>query len=287
MSLPSKWVKNHNVRKGDELNIVEEDAALRIFSGEERLFTKKTKIDFSNKDWGVMHSILAVLHKSGYDEIEITFDNPKTADVIQERINNMLMGYEIIDQKKNVCVVKSVSGDHLSELDALIRRIFLVTLSLAQSSLEGAKTGDKARLREVLVLEQTINKLTNYSQRLLNKKPYKDEQTIYTYLIVWVLESICDDYRDMVNAILEKPIKISQSLIEAHEQVNALVNDYYHFFYNYSNEELGGMREQVKTLKKRLIEVKCNSREEILRVLLFSITSRILDCFGSTTGMHH
>lgn len=287
VSLPSKWVKNHNIKKGDELNIEETGSILRIYPGEEHLLTKKIKIDFSDKDWGAIHSILAVLHKSGYDEIEITFNNPETAKIIQERINTMLMGYEIIEQKGSICIVKSVSGDHLSELDALIRRIFLVAISLAKNSLEAIKIGNKDEMREVLVLEQTVNKLTNYCQRLLNKKPYKDEKTIYTYLIIWILESICDDYRDIINFLLEKPRKITQPVIDVYAEINELLERYYTFFYNYSDKELISLRHRIKSLKQELLRIKFKPQEEPLRLCLFSILNRIFDCLGSTVGVHY
>lgn len=260
---------------------------LQVYSGEEHLLSKKIKIDFSDKDWGAIHSILAVLHKSGYDEAEIMFNSPETVKIIQERINTMLMGYEIIEQKGSTCIVKNVSGDHLSELDALIRRVFLVAISLANNSLDGIKNSDADKLKEVLALEQTINKLTNYCQRLLNKKPYKDEKTIYTYLIMWVLESICDDYRDMINIILDKPFKVTQPIIDSYAEINTLLEDYYTFFYKYSDTGLMKIRQKIKSLKQALLKMKFKPREEPLRLCLFSILNRIFDCLGSTVGMHH
>ncbi len=288
VSLPSKWVRGNNIRKGDELNVEEAGNILRIYSGEEHLLTKKTKVDFSDMDWGAIHSIMSVLHKSGYDEIEITFKNPRTVRIIQERINSMLMGYEIIEQKGNLCVVKNVSGDHLSELNALIRRIFLISLSLAKNSLEEIKKDRNDKLKELLILEKTNNKLTNYCQRLLNKKPYKNEKTIYTYLIIWLAESICDDYRDIINIILNKPnFKMNPAVQEIYAEVNNLFESYYHFFYNYSDKELMRTRLKIKSLKQKLLETKFNPCEKPLRAYLFSIINRIFDCLGSTVGMHH
>jgi len=288
VSLPSKWVKTNNIKKGDELNVDDEGEVLTIYPGQEHLLIKKTKADFSDTNWGAIHSILSVLHKSGYDEIEITFNNPETIKIIQERINTMLMGYEITEQKGNLCVVKAVSGDHLSELDTLVRRIFLVALSLAKNSLDGLREESTDKLKEVLVLEQTINKLTNYCQRLLNKKPYKDDKTTYTYLIIWVIESICDDYRDIINIILNKPtFKISLDVQDIYSQINDLFENYYRFFYNYSDKELLRMRQKIKSLKQELLETKFSSGEKSLYPYLFSIINRIFDCLGSTVGMHH
>jgi len=288
VSLPSKWVKNNNIKKGDELNMADEGDVLTVYPGEEHLLTKKTRVDFSDTNWGAIHSIMSMLHKTGYDEIEIIFKNPETVKIVQERINSMLMGYEIIEQKDNICTVKAVSGDHPSELNVLIRRTFLVSLSLAKNSLEEIKKGRKENLKELLILEKTNNKLTNYCQRLLNKKPYKDEKTIYSYLIVWLLESICDDYRDIINIILCPPTyKISPAVQDIYSQINDLFEDYYCFFYNYSDKELLKMRQKIKSLRQKLLETKFSSGEKPLYPHLFSIINRIFDCLGSTVGMHH
>ena len=288
VSLPSKWVKTNNVKKGDELNVDDVGDILRIYPGEEHLLTKKATVDFSDTTWGAAHSIMSMLHKSGYDEIEIIFKNPETVKIVQERINSMLLGYEMIEQRSNMCVVKNVSGDHLSELNALIRRTFLVSLSLAKNSLEEIKKGRKENLRELLILEKTNNRLSNYCQRLLNKKPYKDEKTIYTYLIIWLLESICDDYRDMINILLEKPaLKISADARGIYAEINDLFEKYYNFFYAYSDKELMEMRRRIKSLKQKLMKTKFNLYETSLYPHLFSILNRIFDCLGSTVGVHH
>ncbi len=288
VSLPSKWVKNNNIKKGDELNVEDAGSILKVYSGDEHLLTKKIKVDFSDMNKEAINSVMSVLHKSGYDEIEIIFKNPETVKTIQERINSMLIGYEIIEQKGNLCTVKSVSGDHASELDALIRRSFLVSLSLAKNSLEEIKNGRADKLQELFVLEQTNNKLTNYCHRLLNKKPYKDEKTIYTYLVIWVLESICDDYRDVIHCLMQKAgRKIRAEILDLYQEVNSLFERYYQLFYNYSPEGMIKIRHDLASLKQDLMRIRFNNHEKIICAYLFSIVNRIYDCLGSTSGLHY
>lgn len=288
VSLPFRWVKSHNISKGDELNVEEEGRVLRVYSGDAHLLSNKTSANFSGLDVGTINSILAVLHKSGYDEINITFDSPQIVKMIQDRINSMLIGYEIIEQKGDSCTVKNISGDHISEIDALIRRTFLVSLSLANNSLEEIKSGSKARLRELLILERTNNKLVNYCQRLLNKSPYKDAKTIYTYVIMWLIESICDDYRDLIETIASKPhIKVSGSFLGLLGEVNGLLSQYYDLFYNYSDEKLSVIRAAYEPFRSKILRMKADPDERILNHYLLSIANRIADCLGSTVGLHH
>lgn len=287
VSLPSTWVKSNNLKKGDELNVDEDGKLLKVYPWEERLRVKKIKMSIPELDNESIGSIISVLHKSGYDEVELAYKNPDVVKVIRERINSMLIGYEIIEQKGNMCIVKNVSGDHPSELDALIRRSFLVALSLAKNSLEEIKKGKSGNLSEVLVLEQTNNKLTNYCHRLLNKKPYKDEKTIYTYLVLWIVESICDDYRDLVKLFISKPeLKISENLASLYEEVNDLLQGKYELMYNCSTERLSSIRAEIKSLRQKLSTAKINIQEREVQNYLLSITNRIYESLGSVCGLH-
>jgi len=288
VSLPSKWVKGNNIKKGDEINVEEAGAMLKIYSGEANLLTKKTSIDVSNLDSQSIRIMITVLHKSGYDEIEVKFKDAGTVKVIQERINSRLIGYEIIEQKGNYCVLKNVAGDNLPELNTLIRRSFLVALSMANNSLEEVKNSDMKKLKELLVLEKTNNKIVNYCQRLLNKKPYKDEKTVFTYLIIWLIESICDDYRDLINVILNQPkFKISPVALRLYAEINNLFSDYYNFYYKYSDKQFEIMQHKIIELKQALNKTKFSNQEIAFRPYFFSIINRLFDALGSTVGLHH
>ena len=288
ISLPSRWVKNNNIRKGDEINVDETGASLRVYPGKQHLLTKKTQVDFSNIDKQTIRIMLSVLYEAGYDEIIIKFKGSETIKTIQNIISPTLLGYEVVEQRDNVCVVRNVTGDHVSELSPLIRRAFLVALSLAENSLHEINKKRMEKLEELLVLEKTNNKLTNYCHRLLNKNPWKDKKIIYTYLIIWVFESICDDYRDLIKMILKnKKMNFSNTFIEKYKEINNLLRKYYDLFYKYSDEEFMKLRRAILDLRKAFPFISFNAYEKQAGLFLFSILNRIYDCLGSTIGMHH
>ncbi len=288
VSLPSRWVKNNNVKKGDELNVDEVGTVLKVYPGKQQLLTKKTRVDFSNIDQEAIRVILSVLYEAGHDEIIISFKDSETIKTIQRTISPTLLGYEVIEQRDNVCVVKNVTGDHVSELNMLIRRAFLVTLSLAENSLQEIKKKKREKLEELLVLEKTNNKLTNYCHRLLNKKPWKDKKIIYTYLIIWVFESICDDYRDLIKTILKnKKMNFTKDFFRKYNEINNLLRGYYDLFYKYSDEEFMKLRRATLDLRRAFPLIRFNAYEKQIGLFLFSILNRVYDCLGSTIGMHH
>ena len=289
VSLPSKWAKANGVKKGSEVEVSEMQAQLMITAGDNPELIKSTSVDFSGLDNQTINSIISILHKSGYDKIEVFSSDPSVVNTVQERINSMLMGYEIVDQRGRSFTIRSLSTDQVGELDNLVRRSFLITVSMGSGLLEQIGSGTKSSLQELLVLENTINKLVNYCHRLLNKKNNRDEKTTYLYLITWIIESICDDYRDLIKAILsqKKQQAPSRALIECIEEVNSAFKSYYHFFYNYSDRQNMEIRKQLSASRRKIESSALPSHEQALRQYFLSIVSRIYDCLGSAAGINH
>ncbi len=288
VSLPSQWAKAHGVKKGSEINVLENSRGLSVFPDSHATYGKAVSVDISCLNEDTVKSLLSVLHKSGYDEIELIFDSPKIVKTVRERIQTNLIGYEIVEQTNKRCVVKSVSKDYEGEFSNILRRMFLVTLSLAKSaynSLAEQKTED---IRELLVLEETNNKLTNYCHRLLNKKGCSESKEVYLYVIISILESIADDYKALCTFLHERKIlKAGKGLLKMFEEVNNLLEDYYHLFYKHDLISIKEFREKHSKVTEELrqfVNVK-NREEAVISIYLNSITKRIYDCLGSTTGL--
>ncbi|MEK6845939.1 MAG: AbrB/MazE/SpoVT family DNA-binding domain-containing protein [Nanoarchaeota archaeon] len=291
VTLPRKWARDTGIKAGDEIEIKEEKNRLVLEVGDIVTEPKKIQLDFSKANETVIKSILAVVHKNGYDEVEVLFNDPKTVKIVQKRINTMLMGYEIIEQSSKRCVIKNVAGWQGSDFEGMLRRTFLVTLTLAKNSLETIKTGDYANLNELLVLEETSNKLTNYCHSLLNRGIIESQsKTTYLYIISWLLEKIGDEYRDICVFLLkDNKVKLNKALLLVYERVNVLLEDYYNLFYKYDLERLESIYKKHESIRKELTEMLGEHyKDEFFVVVgLIQITQRIHDGFGSTSCLHH
>ncbi len=284
VSLPSAWAKKYGIHKSDELEIVEKHNTLLITTPSALVVPQKTTIDLSGASVEFAKSMISTLHKIGYDEIEFLFDKPEMKDLIQERTAE-LIGFEVIEQGKKRCVIKNVSGDLSHELDSMIRRTFLVTLSLAKESYECVAQGRTSELKSLLHLEKTNNRLTNYCHRLLNKNS-KGAQSSFLYTIIWVLEKIGDAYKEICEVLHAHNEAISSDALELYAKANAHVEEYYHLFYSTAHEKMVVLREKNKGLRKQIYDYReCSSGKELqLLLLLHAIVQHVYDCFGSTTG---
>ena len=123
ISLPRKWAQKYDIKKGDELEV--EEQGNKIVVGTEKDFKiEKVELDISDLEPMILRCIVA-LYRRGVDEIRVTFNKPELIESIQKVIGKEAVGYEIIEQGNNYCVIKHVSGE-LEDFEPILRRTFLL-----------------------------------------------------------------------------------------------------------------------------------------------------------------
>lgn len=285
VSLPPKWIEKYKLQKGDQVDVEEQGRWLKISSDNE-LSIDKVSVDVSNFKKHTIEWTTTILNKSGYDEAEVLFNNPKIIPIIQNRLKQ-LMGFVIVEQTDNRCLIKAIVKSMEEEFDTTLRRAFLVTLSLSEGVLEHVKKGTLADLKDLLTLEESNNQLTCFCQRILNKNGYKDHRkTSFVYVILWILESIADDYKLICEHFSDKKVKISKETIDLFEKVNNLLRDFYELFYKYDEKrmvEITEKRNEIGGLAFKLLKSKKND-EVVMINLLDRIAQRVDESLGSLMG---
>lgn len=289
VSLPSKWCKANQVKKGDEVEVAVQDNALSISTKEQPIKLSRATIDISKLSINITKRLLFVYHKAGYDEIEIFFTDAKQLRPVLNKIQTMLVGYEVIEQSSRRCLIKYLTGDGSPDKENVIRRLFLVLLSFAEECQKAITERRIKDIEELFILEDTINRLSNLIERLINKESNKTNKSIFLYLIIWVLESMGDDYRDLCKQfIIRKKIgKWNPALEELFRKVNSLLRSYYECYYQFSLEQIDSIAAKQHALSKELEEYQPKTDEErILLIHLIKINGRVENLLGSTIGLY-
>lgn len=285
ISLPSKWIQKYNIKKGEELELEERGDEL-VIKTKQAQKGKKVTLDAKNLHERTLKWVLSGLHKSGYDEIEVLFEKKETLNTIQDTIKNLFMGFAVIDQTSKKCVLKSLSTELDEEFDAVLRRAFLVTNSLASSTLEMIHSGNFKDLEDLHTLEKTNNQLTNFCQRILNKKGFS-RLDLFRYVIIWNLEKIADDYK-YICSDLSKAKKINPEILVLFKQTNELFLDYYNLFYNFNLKDLNEIAKKKLDLDELLKKSSPkNQDEELLVSHLIGISSKTADFSTSFFALRH
>lgn len=285
LSLPTDWVRQWGVKKGDELEVSESGPKL-IASTTEYRPLKKGGVDVSNASERTLRWLLSSLHKKGYDEIEIKSDNPLHAVIIDNLLKDLFLGFAVVHRSGATCLIRSLAKELDDQLQVIVRRAFLVTLALADQSLETAKSKKFDGLKDLLDLEKTNNQLTNFCERILNKKGLDEPvKTNFLYVIMWNLEKIADDYKYICEHLAGKK-KISKETIELYDRVNKLLRNYYELFYKFDVQNLSLLSDDFKKLSKDIETALSKGDDAIVLSHLYHVALKTVDFSASTFALH-
>lgn len=269
VSLPSSWVKKYDIKKGEELEVEEQDRRV-IIKTSKSFVTYKKRLDISNLIPIINRSIIEA-YKKGYDELEIRFDSKELFNRVQKVIEE-LIGFEIIRQEESYCIIKAISQPSINEFDNILRRLFLVIKRMGEECLIGIKNNDKKILFDTINLDYNINKFANFCIRHINKMGYDNmEKNNAMFLILNNLEFIGDEYKKISKIAFDLKLKLKKDLFNLHQQVNNLFNLYYEFFYKMKKSqaiEIANLRDRIMVDASKLLKSKSKEEYEIIFILL-------------------
>jgi phosphate uptake regulator len=241
---------------------------------------QSVEIDVTNLDRSSIMYYIRSLYRMGYDEVRVNFKNPETMhyrlnktmqviSVIHTEVNR-LVGFEIVQQKENFCLVKDLSPNpSAAEFDNVLRRIFLLISDAIKDLVDAITNKNFLLAKTIEEKHDTITKFVSYCLRLLNKRGYEaPRKTSYLYHIIASLDRLVDILKYSARFFLEIKQPISKDGIIILTNIKKSVDIYADFFYkfNLSNViELYKNRELVlNSIKKLSAKGKNISEKEIL-----------------------
>lgn len=286
VSLPKTWIKRQNIKKGEEVEVSEQGNKI-IVDVEQSQSLPKIVIDRAR--FGKFHrNYLSAAYHMGFDDVEIHFEDPKAADIIQDRVNTC-MGFEIVNQGHNICQIKSVSMVSLKEFSQMLRKVFLLLVTMSENTISLLEKGNFAGLSDVRVLEMTNNKLTDFCKRVLNKKGYDNFNQLTTiYTVCMYLERVADEYRDLCDALMKRKEKISPSVMKDLKDVHGLFVAFYNYFYKGDKENLEKIFFTAPDLRLRMLErmMKAPPCDRIVLHVMVNLLSEIYELANASVEMH-
>ena len=286
ISLPHKWVKEWKIKKGDGLEVKEKGSNI-IFSTQNQRNKQKITINVEKTSERVIRWWLSSLHKKGFDEIEI-FYKKEQLPLLIELLKDLFTGFAVVEQTDKRCVLQAIAQDEEQSFDNVMRRSFLVTLSIGDNLMELLEQGKHEDIEPLIQLEKTNNQLTNFCQRLINKRGLTEptKNTFY-YVIAWNLEKIADDYKYIIEHITKEKIKPKETTIELIKETNNLQRGFYEFFYEKDQKKINELHEKKKEIKEKIEqELEKEGKENIILSRLLGLLDKISDFSASMIAIH-
>jgi len=254
VSLPREWITKLNIKKGQEVDVKEEGNKI-IVSTDSVPELEKNVIDLTGMDRSNIIFYLRSAYRKGYDEIELKYntaytthlrtgEKQKVSSILRDEIAR-LVGFEIIQQKENSCIVKSISQVSAKDFGSILRRIFLLLTDAFTDILNGLATGNTQLLETMEEKRYNVTTFVSYSFRILNKKggEIAADSTGY-YDVIASLEEITNILKWVArDAIALKKVKFTPKGKEVFEKIFAGFKIYYDLFYKYDKDKIIKMYE--------------------------------------------
>ena len=156
ISLPKKWIKRYNLKKGDTLGVEERDKGIFLTPKMQKI--KKSAV--INLSRNVRREITAK-YMCGYDTLRIVSDtgiDHSYRKIISETLKT-LSGYEIVDEKtKEITICNLLDPSELPTKKAM-RRAFFVARSMQKDFLEAFLNNDPELAEDVIQRDSEVDRL--------------------------------------------------------------------------------------------------------------------------------
>lgn len=279
VSLPMKWVEINNIQAGNELEVVEGGNQLTLSTVEILKEPRKVSFHVDAPLHRGARKFVYYSYKEGFDEVYLTFDDSKTLERINKEVDN-LIGFEVVNQRKDSCVVKNVATPLDSTLPDLINKAFLITISMSEDIFNAFKNKDNESLKNIGLQELTQNKLSLASLRIMNVNGIKLKRLGPLYTLVSELEGVADYLKYICQYYKDKSIYFdSQTELFFKEVIITLKESYGEFrVFNLETSHNLSLKKDYfnSSIGPKLIE-NCKKEHKVLISFLISAGLSICD----------
>ena len=260
VTLPIEWVKQQGLdkTKSVELDIVGNKAIISRHKEKEQMVIIKGG-DYPTS----MIKVLQGLYRAGVSEVRLDLADNSLVEEILDIMDKKLIGYEIIEQKKDYLIIKDITKESEEDFRIVFRRIFLLLLELSESN-------DIVQIR---VLDRNIKKLINYCQRILMKKGHVEfTKTPLYYLVLDRLEKLKDEFNWLLQIIAPKKKECPEL-----KEINILLRQAYELFYKYDAKKYSRYEYRTFQLKN---EIKLDAKVKPAVIHLHNLARILNSLYG-------
>jgi phosphate uptake regulator len=260
VTLPIDWVKEEGLDAVKEVEL--EMVGHKIVISPYKETEKVTFINGENYRHAIVKAVQG-LYRMGVDEIKLQFESNDILEETSDLIEQVLIGYEIIEQKKDYILIKEITKESEEDFKVIFRRIFLLLIELSESE----------NVVQTRIVDKNVKKLINYCQRILVKKGHTDfQKTPQYYLTLDRLEKIGDEFLWLGNTKISK--KKEQECLK---EINLLLRAAYDLFYTFDAKKYSKAVQRSYELKN---EIKLEEKVDVSAIHLHNLARTLNSLLG-------
>ncbi len=200
VSLPSKWTKRFELKKGEEINIEELGDNLLI-SKDAAPAKRYTTITLANHTESAIRTAITNTYRAGYDSVTVYFGDDHRYNILLKTIRNNLLGFDVIKKEKDSCTVENITEPSDMQFDVLLRKVFY-NISLFIESTQKRLAG-KISFEDYEELELKIQQYDNFCRRVMSKNnPFGSKTSFFWTFLSLIVHGQRELYH--LNRFLDK-----------------------------------------------------------------------------------
>jgi len=282
ISLPSKWTKKWNLKKGNLIDLEEKDNLLEIKP--EKFKPAEKKITIDTAIYGeLIGRVFPNLSKKGYDEIKVLYKKDSDLQPLKKAISNEVVMFETIKKESDYIILRAISEIDEKELENIKKRIIFLMIDSIQKIKLFLDNNNPDLLNDLIELELAGNKFTHICMRAINKQPEK-EHSHMEYTFIWQMEKLGNDFKFFAKA---NPKNMNKKIISHFARVMdnlKLVMEIYLKYDPKKAVEFYSNRNKLNSEALVLLNNKNNPNENNVLHLSLSMTEKALYLLGLIFG---
>jgi phosphate uptake regulator len=272
VSLPSLWIKNNNLKKGNIVPLhINRDNSISIFPSEDDMADKikELTIPYPSVSMDMLVNQVYGGYLLGYDMIRIKASSQisfEDADRIKKAMRK-LVGLEIVDEDGFHMSAQFLLDADTLDAEKILRRMSAIVAGMNRDMLEAIKLKQNSSIRKVIsgrddevdrqyFLLVRLIRSAMMDQKLAGKLNLSNIDILDYRIAANLLESAGDYIVDLVNAIDLSSIKAIDEIVEAGVLVEKMHEKSVAAFVNKNRSESNGIVKMYDNFKQIINSVK-------------------------------
>ncbi|MBI2573635.1 AbrB/MazE/SpoVT family DNA-binding domain-containing protein [Candidatus Woesearchaeota archaeon] len=155
--IPKKWLDQHRLRAGDELEIEEKEGKLVLATQHQQKEPSQINITIPLIRESVTRTLIVNAYRAGYDKLFVTYDGKQ--EDLNTVVEQHLIGFEVFRKKEKLYSIESVAEPNYDNFENIIEKQFFMVLEILRT-LETADCSE---------LTHKIQRYDNFLKRCISK----------------------------------------------------------------------------------------------------------------------
>lgn len=223
ISLPSKWIKENHLDKGDEIDLEEKDNNLII--GKSIKEKKEVSLNIKEENKKNIETILTHAYRKGFDKIFLKGKNKEILKEVKIIVNDLLLGFEITEISNEKIIIENISEPSGQKYDIMLKKSFQIIEETQDIVINDFENNKFPNLQDIEDLRKQHDRFGLFCRRLLVK-----ENTGKNPVTQWELHTFLMHIQHRYQFLYEYAAK---NKIEKNKEVIGLLKDSKIYFQMY------------------------------------------------------